>query len=235
MSDSKPPFNFLGLSPEIRLLIYHHVLSGIIYVNLRQDEPGCITSFKADIGDYRYKTLTPAIIRTCKQICHEVAPILYSRNSFLLSPRLFIDWLDTIGPVNVKYLRYLKVFVPPMYTVEKPNKMRGPPPGKDRPTDWYAVLNELGREATNLRLVTIEWQANVRHGEYGGGKDMELVRCLGTLHVEKLTLAGFYARHWPDYLRAQMGQAIVVEMPPHNDLMARRLREFQEGTEDLVP
>ncbi len=93
------------------------------------------------------------------------------------------------------------------------------------------------------------------------GDNLDFVRALGKIQgLEKLVIEGYYAKNWPAYLEESMGvqvQAICghyrkehkLQEKDMNDEELRRkrlisemnekelqtFREYQHGTEDLIP
>lgn len=98
--DSHDRRHFLSLPPEIRLQIYKYTL-----ICNNQIKP----ERRRGRGD---STIAAPLLRTCKQIYHEAAPVLYSGNTFLIDyPKLILDWFKAIGPQNIGYLERLRIFV----------------------------------------------------------------------------------------------------------------------------
>ena len=98
---------------------------------------------------------------------------------------------------------------------------------------WCKVLNLLAREATRLRHLEVYWNPSLQVGE--AGKDLRFVRKLAKIQgLKSMVVGGYYAMHWPQYLTKKMGVA-VVETDYKDEARIRGLREFQEGTEDLIP
>lgn len=73
----------------------------------------------------------------------------------------------------------------------------------------------------------------------GAGKDVRFVRGLaGIQGLESMEMAGFYAMGWPQYLAEEMGVVIQQQQQQQGDQTAyslQRLKNFQRGTEGLVP
>ena len=64
---------------------------------------------------------------------------------------------------------------------------------------------------------------------------LRFVRKLAKIQgLKSMVVGGYYAMHWPQYLTKQMGVA-VVETKYKDEARIRGLREFQQGTEDLIP
>lgn len=171
-----------------------------------------------------------SILRTCKRIHDEASVILYSKNKIAFSGRRKEIWL---GPINIKYLKNIYLYVD---DVEYHISRFG-----EHPTIFiiYNIIDQLAREATGLRHMTVSWaRANPRclaeddpHTE--PGKDIHLVRELAKIqNLQTMTIAGWYASRWPQYLSEKMG---VLVKEPWIDEYHNLLSEFHQGTENLIP
>ncbi|KAF2241529.1 hypothetical protein BU26DRAFT_172565 [Trematosphaeria pertusa] len=151
-----------------------------------------------------------------------------------------------IGFVNFKLIKTLRIWMP--HTAEL--------------SPWLQLLDILAEEASGLRCLQLGWGAYV--GKIGGrglGDNLDFVRALGKIQgLEKLVIEGFYAKNWPAYLEERMGvrvRAICGRSREKREFRARDLndaeleveksirkmdnrelrefREYQQGTEDLIP
>lgn len=93
-----------------------------------------------------------------------------------------------------------------------------------------------------LRQLRVVWEDTI----YGAGKDPRYVRGLATIRgLEALSIEGFYAKRWPEYLEMKMGLPVSVvdddgrkdgSRKQRSSLLTLNLRdEFQKGTEDFYP
>ena len=214
MPPQQPDSVFLSLPLETRLRIYEYIFIG---------KPQVVPYYKPP-GPH---PLPPAILRTCKQIHNEASPILYSKNTFLISsPEQILKWFIQIGRANIKLLSNIRIFVDPV------NSMTDTAFGRASEFSlWYRLLDRLAREATGLRHVYIYWDAE---GLFGAGKDLRFVREVAKIQgLKSMVVAGFYAVHWPRYLAEHMGVSVQEEEGTASSLQC--LRKYQRGTENLVP
>lgn len=98
-------------------------------------------------------------------------------------------------------------------------------------SEWQRLFELLATDCVtpNLKCVEVFWDC--ADGWRGLGTSVGFVRALGKLRPkEQVTLSGFYALNWPDFLRREMGVAVIIE-----DQSVVGWRAFQRGTEGLVP
>ena len=210
--DSQP--NLLSLPLELRLQIYGYIFP---------PEPQVIPYLKSS---WKKHSLAPSILRTCKQIHDEALPILYSKNTFLISdPELVLRWLISIGRLNIKLLRNIRIWVDPVYSTENTLFTSA-----KNSTSWYKVLDRLAREATGLQHVEIYWDAEPSCSKFGAGKDLRFLQELAKIQVAKsMVIGGFYGMDWPQYLTEKTGVTVLEEHDTQSSL--QDLRRFQGGTE----
>ncbi|KAJ5552380.1 hypothetical protein N7494_001758 [Penicillium frequentans] len=242
---------FLALPAEIRLQIYDLLL--VSRFNREQNPSWGVgnTCQKLVILHMiqapQYRTMEPAILRTCKQIYNEAISILYSGNVFNLSePKQMFRLMTQIGPTKVKLLRSLDMWIPWMADL----------------LPWLTLLNALSKEATGLKHIELGWGADsefpwmLKRGakERGLGDNVFFIRALAKIQgLENIHIKGHYAKPWPSYLMAKTGAQVHAECGQYHqqevdddaediqfiqELNKRNLlnfREYQEGTEDLVP
>ena len=206
---------FLLLPLELRLDIYEY-----LFLCKKEIHPYCSDIPRAE------RSISPSILRTCKQIRQEASPILYSKNAFSIAcPEVIFPWLRKMGRANIKLLNTIYMWVNP---VMRKAKNRAKETGL-----WYKILDLLAREATGLRHLEVHWNRSFQ-GE-DAGKDLRFVRKLAKIQgLKSMVVGGYYAMHWPQYLTKKMGVA-VVETIYKDEARIRGSREFQEGTEDLIP
>lgn len=101
--------------------------------------------------------------------------------------------------------------------------------GDQTADDWLRLFEYISPMLTNLKNLSVYWDCEGCHR--GLGKSLAFIRALAKLRPsEGVTLAGFYAVNWPNYLENEMQVAVVKDMIPHHGL-----RSFQVGTEVLWP
>ncbi|KAH9205427.1 hypothetical protein DL95DRAFT_491121 [Leptodontidium sp. 2 PMI_412] len=234
---SQPQHNFFSLPLEIRLSIYRHALinktreGGRISHSMVQYQ--IMITIRKDPKD---RTMAPALLRTSKQIYREALPILYSENEFLVDKaRRFLKWLQQIGPVNIRLLKSLRIFPHAVYS-ETGKTWFGDREDLDYsgPT-WCELLNKLADEATGLGYVYVYLDAEEELGHYGAGKDLNFVRALGRMKVSRrMEINGCFATEWPRYLEGKLGMP-VWDAQGRSQNHLRWLREYQRGTQSLIP
>lgn len=237
---------FLKLPVELRLRIYDYALVS------RSDRAKNLSPVKwdkkkvifYDTKDQTKRTVYPALLRSCKIIYNEASPVLYSKNTFYVdNPKTMIMFLQQIGPFNTMRLSKLDIWVA--------WGMHGP---------WIELFALLSKRATGLRKITIAWGGCWRsapEGIRGLGDDLNFVRALSKIRgLDILEVSGYYAKAWPAFLEERMGVRVIAksghyfeigEGPKdegsedekvareHNDKELRLFRDYQQGTEDLVP
>ena len=199
------------------------------------------------------RTMEPQILQTCRQIYDEANSILYSQNVFAVGePEHMFRLIAQIGPVNLKLVKTLDIWVPWMAEI----------------SSWIQLLYILAEKASGLRCIELAWGANcdypwqLQRGERerGLGDNLDFVRALGKIQgLEKLVISGYYAKNWPAYLerigmrvRAICGHCLEEAELKEGDLNDEELEnekfireinekglqkfmEYQQGTEDLIP
>jgi len=237
---------FLKLPVEIRLRIYDYALVS------RSDRAKNLSPVKwnkkkiifYEAEDPTKRMVYPALLRSCKTIYNEASPILYSKNTFYVdNPKTTIMFLHQIGSVNTMRLRTLDIWV----TWGSP----GP---------WIELFAMLSQRATGLRNVIITWGGSWKSAPEqirGLGDNLEFVRALSKIRgLEKLEMSGYYAKAWPAFLEESMGVRVIAktghyfefgEGPKdesseeekvareYNEKEVRLFRNYQQGTEDLIP
>ncbi|KAK3933571.1 hypothetical protein QBC46DRAFT_401781 [Diplogelasinospora grovesii] len=246
-------FTLLALPPEIRILIYDLLLVNRVKKPSRVVGNPHLIQMEVEMSIFQAPGLTiiePAILRTCKQIYHEAIPILYSCNEFhIYAPEPLFPFMAQIGPTNIKLVRSLEIWVP--YDAEI--------------SPWLILLDTLSKKATGLRFVVLAWGTDRGiiwprgAAERGLGDNLlfvrALVRALARIQgLEKLNIKGFYAKHWPSYLREKMSAQVradaghcCVKIRYDDDPEAERrkrelierellcFKDYQKGTDDLIP
>ncbi|KAK3940982.1 hypothetical protein QBC46DRAFT_432756 [Diplogelasinospora grovesii] len=250
-NETNPKPALLALPAEIRLQIYDLLL--VSRFNREQNPSWAVgnTCQKMVILHMiqapQYRTMEPAILRTCRQIYREAISVLYSGNVFNLSePEQMFRFMAQIGPINIKLVRSLDVWIPWMADV----------------LPWLTLLNALSKEAAGLKYIELGWGADcefpwmLERGakERGWGDNVLFIRALAKIQgLEKIHIKGYYAKHWPSYLMAKTSAQVQAECGQYhepgpdddpktiqwiqelNESNLRSFREYQKGTEDLVP
>ncbi|PYH68316.1 uncharacterized protein BO88DRAFT_405753 [Aspergillus vadensis CBS 113365] len=217
------PNLFLTLPPELRLLIYTHLLTNhdhdhralSVTNNIANNRPQFSTQnpihlYHPHHHSNKKNNLHPSILLTCKQIHAEALPILYTHNTFSTThPTQLHHHITSIGPLNTSLLRSLHIFVPWSNS-------------SSTIWSWIVLLHNLSEHATGLRYLEIGWDTNIpwlTHMEPGDearglGDNILFVHALARLRqLRKLRIYGFFGVEWPGYLRRELGGGgTVVEV-----------------------
>lgn len=213
MSPHESRSDFLSLPPEGRLRIYEYLLV-------------CKSHVTPEYRPWARQPITLSVLRTCKQIHTEASPIFYSKNEIVVDePELIIRWLALIGRVNVRHLRRIRIFVGAV-------NYGGDFSSRDSASVghlWYKLLDELARDAAELRHIYIYWSFKCSGA---AGKDLDFVRRLAKLQrLQSMDLDGYHAKQWPGYLARKLGIEVQEEQPSLPILK----KKYQRGTENLLP
>jgi len=228
---------FLTLPVEIRLRIYDLLLVSRFD---RDKSPGwavgrtnqkkiCLDTAQAP----QYRSMEPAILRTCKMVHNEAVSTLYSKNAFLVTkPETMLRFYDQIRPGYLQLIKSLYLFVPCESEV----------------SPWLNFLSFLASKEHGLRRLDITWDTAIHFlwlgYRPGLGDNMQFVRALGKVRgVDELSIKGYYAIHWPSYLegemgmrvKAQCGRDLEIDDAGNLEEELRHFKEYQYGTEDLIP
>ncbi|GLA95487.1 hypothetical protein AtubIFM57143_002499 [Aspergillus tubingensis] len=218
------PNLFLTLPPELRLLIYTHLLTNQHHHrrtlsaanNIANNRPQLSTQNQIHLYTHHHNNknktnnLHPSILLTCKQIHAEALPILYTHNTFSTThPTQLHHHLTSIGPLNTSLLRSLHIFVPWSNS-------------SSTIWSWIVLLHNLSEHATGLRYLEIGWDTNIpwlTHMEPGDearglGDNILFVHALARLRqLRRLRIYGFFGVEWPGYLKRELGAGgTVVEV-----------------------
>jgi hypothetical protein len=185
-----PPrrLTFFSLPLKLRTLIYKNALiakrGSQIMPLVKRDEAK--------------ETLVPSLLRTCKAIYSEAAPILYSENIFLIDwPRDVRKWFERIGPTNIRYLKSIRIFVPAVYEKGNGRGLFSDP--RTSASQWYTLLEMLAAKATGLRNVYIHLDAETTTIHWGAGYDPGFLRRLAMIRgLESMVMDGFSPRSGRD-------------------------------------
>jgi hypothetical protein len=234
---------FLTLPVEIRLRIYDELL--VSRFDRTQNPSWAVGNTDQKLVSLhmiqapQYRTMEPGILQTCKQIWHEANSILYSQNVFAISaPEQMFRLIVRIGLVNLKLIKTLHIWVPYMAEL----------------SPWLQLLYKLAEEASGLRCIELGWGADLEGMWRGGlGDNLDFVRALGEIQkLEKLVIEGYYAKNWPAYLAEKTGARVQAirglpcgrylddvelehDIREMNEKDQQEFREYQQGTEGLIP
>lgn len=217
MSPHNSRITFLSLPLKARFRIYEY-----IFICKPQIVPHC----RPAAGPL----IAPNLLRTCKQIRSEATSVLYSKNTFLIAePEQNFEWLVQIGRDNINLLKSIRIFVHAVYSTK--NTLFS---SAIDSVSWYKVLDLLARKASGLRHVYIFWDAEPSMFHFGAGKDLRFVRELAKIQgLKSMVVGGDYGVHWPRYLTEMMGVPVLEEYD--NQTLLQYRRDFQRGTENLIP
>lgn len=231
----------LTLPLEIRLRVYDLCLISSFDPN--QNPPWAVGNAFGIDKRPEYRTVEPAILRACKQIYEEAAPILYSKNVFdICEPKTAFDFIAVVSPTKFKLIMTMELSVSSSADI----------------SEWLALLKVISMEATGLRYLEVGWGANYATSsswprDRGLGDNVPFVRALAKFRqLDKLKIRGWYARNWPSYLKKELGAHVQVhaietlievdEEKLNNrwsleiyEGSVRGFKEYQRGTEDLFP
>lgn len=144
MSSLKPCISFLSLPAELRIKVYKYALippSSSYEITICPDQ---------ERSSHR-KPIVPALVKTCRTIAYEAAPILYGRNCFkAINSTPFSQWLEAIGPINIQFLKSVHIIATTFGPI-----LVGCIPQINRP--WGIVLRTLRQKAINLRDLSVYW------------------------------------------------------------------------------
>lgn len=238
---------FLNLPIELRMEIYDLLLvfrtrNGELSLESLAKNYKQAVPLNPDLAWIWYQqSIFPAILRTCKQIHNETLPILYGNNIFDLDGSA----IDQIPRLKVNLLRHLIIS----------------PSRRSEATWWAALLDFLIEEAKDLRNLKVAFDTYcyddyiTRPLTHELGADVPFVRELTRVRqlekLETLIIAGFYAKHWPAYLRQEIRNDIKIVfeagiLNPRSfsdenyqacmhEYQVEVLEEYQKGTENLIP
>jgi hypothetical protein len=191
--------------------------------------------------------MEPAILRTYWQIHREAIPVIYSNVFNFRQPDQMFRFMTQIGPKNLIWVRSLDMWIP----------------WKAEISPWLTLLNALSQETVTLKYIRVAWNSNhefpwkLKRGavERGLGDDVLFIRALARIQgLEKIHIRGHYTKHWPSYLMAKISAHVQAEcgleyyepgpdddprtiqwIQDMNERNLRIFREYQRGTEDLIP
>lgn len=144
MSSLNPTISFLSLPAELRIKVYEYALispSSMYEITLCTEQ---------DRSSHREPVVT-ALLKTCRTIAYEAAPILYGRNCFkAINSTPFFQWLEAIGPINIQFLKSIQIVATTFGPI-----LIGCIPRINGP--WGGVLRTLRHRATSLGDLSVYW------------------------------------------------------------------------------
>lgn len=146
MPSLNPSISFLSLPPELRIKVYEYALISPSSMYEITD------TFSTDQNRSRHrKPIVTALLKTCRTINYEAAPILYGRNSLKATNSTpFSQWLEAIGPINIRFLKSIQIVATTFGPI-----LIGCIPRINRP--WREVFATLRLRATSLRDLSVYW------------------------------------------------------------------------------
>lgn len=188
--------NFFSLPLKIRLRIYRYAFASVG----REPYGPCYGKPTSAISFSRLWSLptTPGLLRVSHRIYKEAVEVLYGSNTFHFSnPKYPLDWLKSIGPINVGRLRQLSIFVE-AYNI-----------GDNGKEKWLLIFQKLYEELSSLEILRVFFDAYNR--TYTGlGKDPDIRVAIGRLRsLERIQLNGDYSPHLPEFLRRETGADVL--------------------------
>jgi hypothetical protein len=182
-----------------------------------------------------YITMAPSQvpIRDPQSIHHQASPAYYSENTFMLDdPSFALRWLEQIGQDNIKHLAKLRIFPSAVYNLGPYPSFSGAPASGPK---WCELFDTLANKAIGLREIYIYWDAEPTCWHFGGGFDVDVVRALARIQgLQKLEIAGFFAKEWPAYLEGKLGMKVWGRQG-QEEWYLKALRKFQRDLRDLSP
>lgn len=179
---------------------------------------------------FRWKDGVDPILQKLKSLNDAPSHLLPSLTINVSQPGALMTWLSTN---DAALITNLSIFVEPVVS-DSPS-----------PQQWCRLFDKLQQDATNLRGLTVYWDAEgpwgtrkpwklEDMGHDGLGRSVVFVRGLAQLKVkESVQIDGFYAKHWPKYLMEKIGLKPVENT--EKGYWERALRDYQDYTERLDP
>lgn len=209
MSSLNPSVSFLSLPAELRIKVYKYALispSSMYEITLCTDQ---------DRSSHR-KPIVTALLKTCRTIAYEAAPILYGRNCFkAINSTPFSQWLEAIGPVNIQFLKSVHIVATTFGPI-----LIGCIPRINRP--WGGVLRTLRHRATSLQDLSVYWCHEDRGNkirvcnqlalELNGWEELNLVIDNSTLpptYEAQRRVLGF-VKYSQTYLEKKLGAPVLL-------------------------
>jgi hypothetical protein len=212
---------FLTLPVEIRLMIYEELVLGPKILV----DPASKTLFILDYGRWpmSFDCATASsvrnnftVLRTCKQVNHQAAPVVYGQNIFMfVSPSYFKNFLSCIGPENVQSLRMLDLTF-----------------HFDKASEWIRCLQENSADL-KLRIIRIVSLPGCRLVRGTMEEGMKTVRALAEIKAREFYIFGYYEMEWLEYLRKALKKRAFLFMNPKFPLCTLEFYYLKlEGLED---
>lgn len=231
MSSLNPTISFLSLPAELRIKVYEYAL---IYPSSMYEITLCT---EQDRSSHREPIVT-ALLRTCRTIAYEAAPILYGRNCFkAINSTPFSLWLEAIGPINIQFLKSIQIVATTFGPI-----LIGCIPRINGP--WGGVLRYLRHRATSLRDLSVYWCHEDRGNkirvcnqlalELNGWEELNLVidnsSLPRTYEAQRRVIA--YVIYSQSYLEKKLGIPVLLgpiasELMLGNFIGPRRLKDLK--------
>ena len=195
MAQVMPSRTFFSLPLKIRLRIYRYAFASVSLepYGPRYGKPTSAISFS------RIWSLpaTPGLLCVSHRIYKEAVEVLYGSNIFhFANPNYPLNWLKTIGPINIGRLRQLSIFVDADARENTKKK-------------WLLIFQKLYEELSSLEILRVFFDAYNRTST-GLGKDPDIHVAIGRLRsLESIQLNGDYSSHLPELLRRETGADVL--------------------------
>ncbi|KAH7073386.1 hypothetical protein FB567DRAFT_198865 [Paraphoma chrysanthemicola] len=252
------PVGFLTLPAELRLRIYEDVLvsrfagTALKYGGKRTEGTKQVLVHLMDSS--QCKNMGAGLLRTCRQVHLEANQIVYAQNTFhIREAEDGLRFLDKIGPRNSAYIVGITIWVSYLAGcrawLQLLQRLATSATGLRRLTIGWGARTDCAIPSQRGAM------------ERGLGDNLDFVRTLAQIQgLDELVIQGYYAKPWPAYLEKAMGVKVQTEdgyvtgTPMFGaDISAQarerqeiyqqelyaieqnNVREYQRGTEDLVP
>ena len=191
-----PSRGFLSLPLKIRLRIYQYAFASVSLepYGPRYGKPTSAISFSRSWS----LPATPGLLRVSHRMYTEAVEVLYGSNTFHFSnPNYPLNWLKSIGSINIGRLRKLSIFVE-AYNVRDNRKQK-----------WLLIFQKLYEELSSLEILRVFFDAYNR-SLTGLGKDPDIHVAIGRLRsLEIIQMNGDYSPHLPEFLRRETGADVL--------------------------
>ena len=144
--------------------------------------------------------------------------MLYSKNTFGADT---FDALTYLPPDALSHLRSVVLAIPRNSICV---------------SEWISLLKTLPSSLRTLQ-VWFGMRPSGNTDKFSGiGTSIDFVRAIGEVKgLSKLTIRGYYAVNWPEYLRRVMDCPVEAIAGCRRKSTLQAIQQFQEGTEHLLP